>query len=180
MRRFRRPAPLGITLLLLLPACASDPVLENGVWHSARTGFRIAEPVAIGDRDARWERYDLEGAALAYRHGDLETLSLQARCGRPLTIPAIMARHLVIGIPERTLREGGPRQIAGQSGWGQTLDARLGQKTVRIKTLTFVAADCVYDLLLVTEGEFEPAEKTFDAWAESFSLDASEVAGGSE
>jgi hypothetical protein len=159
----------GLTLLLAA-ACARDPVLENGVWHSRRAGFRIGEPAAAAGADGRWEQFDLEGAALAYRRGKLETMSLQARCGRPVASPAVMARHLVVGIPERTLREGGPREIAGRSGWLQIFDARLEGRSVRIETLTLVAEGCAYDLLLVTEGDFEPAERCFDAWAASFAL----------
>src|SRR5262245_36390713 len=140
MRRLRRRAALGLTLLLTSPgACAHDPEFANGEWHSARTGFRIGVPgataVSAGETSTgEWKRFDLDGALLAYRRGGLENMSLQARCGRPVTEAAIMARHLVIGIPERTLREGGPREIAGRTGWLQTLDARLDGRTVRIKT----------------------------------------------
>jgi hypothetical protein len=182
MSRLRRRAACGLSLLLLLPACAGDPVFEHGEWHSARAGFRIGVPGAVEAADAGpgvdagWERFDLEGAVLAYRRGRLETMSVQARCGRPVASPAIMARHLVIGIPERTLREGGPREVAGQPAWLQTFDARLEGRTLRIKTLTLVAGDCAYDLLLVVEGDFAPAERSFDAWVESFSLTRPEPA----
>lgn len=184
MSRLRRRAALGLTLLLSLPACARDPVLANGEWYSERAGFRIGEPPAIpatetgAQAEARWERFDLEGALLAYRRDERETLSLQARCGRPVTSAAIMARQLVIGIPERTLREGGPHEVAGQSGWLQTFDARLEGRTVRIKTITLVAGGCAYDLVLVAEGDFAPAERAFDAWVASFALTRGEPAGG--
>ena len=89
-----------------------------------------------------------------------------------------MARQLLIGIPERTLREGGPREIAGRSGWLQTFDARLDGRMVRIKTMTLVSGDCAYDLVLVAEGDSEPAERVFDAWVDSFVLTRGDVAGG--
>lgn len=149
---------------------------ENGEWRSTRAGFRIAEPAAapgpdaVAGADADWERFDLEGAVLAFRRGKLETMSLQARCGRPVAAPAILARHLVIGLPERTLRQEGPVLVAGQSGWTQTFDARLENRTVRLKTVTLVAAGCAYDLILVSTGEFEPAERAFDAWVDGFVL----------
>jgi len=183
MSRLRCRAALGLTLLLL-PACARDWVRENGVWRSTRAGFRIAEPAAVGGPDAvggpgaRWERFDLEGAALAFRRGKLETMSLQTRCGRPVASPAILAGHLVIGIPERTLRQAGSLLVAGQSGWTQTFDARLENRTVRLKTVTLVAAGCAYDLMLVSKGEFEPAERAFDAWVDSFALNDGASAGG--
>lgn len=159
----------------MLPMCARDPVLVDGEWHSARAGFRIGVPGTLADSAGEtsageWERFDLDGALLAYRRDGRETLSLQARCGRPVTEPAIMARHLVIGIPDRTLREGGPHEIAGRSGWLQSFDARLDGRTLRIRTLTLVSGDCAYDLLLVAGGDGAAAERVFDAWADSFAL----------
>ena len=166
-----RAAPLLTLLLALPPACARDLVAENGGWRSTRGGYRI------GDPGAGWERFDLEGAALAFRHGGSETMSLQARCGRPVASPAILARHLTIGIPERTLREAGPVSVAGGSGWTQTFDARLEARTVRIQTVTLVSAGCAYDFLVVAAGDPEPAQRTFRAWVESFSLDGVAGAG---
>jgi hypothetical protein len=178
MSRLRCRAVLGLTLLLLLPVCARDPSRENGVWHGTRAGFRIAEPAAVGGPDSAWERFDLEGAALAFRRGKLETMSLQARCGRPVTSPVLLARQLVIGIPERTLRQAGPVVVAGQSGWTQTLDVRFENRTARLKTVTLVAGGCAYDLMLVANGEFEPVERVFDAWVDSFALSGVASAGG--
>ncbi len=158
-------AVLGLTLLLvLMPACARDLVAENGGWRSISRGYRIGAP------GAGWERFDLEGAALAFRHGGSETISLQARCGRPVASPAIMARHLMIGIPERTLRLAGPAPVAGRSGWTQTFDARLEGRMVRIQTVTLVNSGCAYDFMLVAAGAPEPAQRVFEAWVEGFSL----------
>jgi len=170
MSRLRCRAALGLTLLLL-PACARDLVAENGGWRSTQEGYRIGEP------GAGWERFDLEGAALAFRHGGSETMSLQARCGRPVASPAIMARHLMIGIPERTLRQAGPVLVGGRSGWAQTFDARLEGRTVRIQTLTLVTSGCAYDFLVVAAGDPEPARQVFEAWVESFSLAEIDSAG---
>lgn len=170
MSRLRRRAALGLTLLLL-PACARDLVAENGGWRSTRGGYWIGGP------GAGWERFDLEGAALALRRGGSETMSLQARCGRPVASPAIMARHLMIGIPERTLRQAGPVSVAGQSGWTQTFDARLEGRTVRIQTVTLVTAGCAYDFLVVAAGDPEPAQRAFESWVESFWLPELDTAG---
>jgi hypothetical protein len=171
MRRLRCRAALGLTLLLLLPACARDLVAQNGGWRSTRDGY------AIGAPGAGWERFDLEGAALALRRGGSETMSLQARCGRPVAEPAIMARHLLIGIPERTLRQAGPTSVAGRSAWTQTFDARLEGRTVRIQSVTLVASGCTYDFLLVAAGDPEPAQRVFESWVASFSLPGPQSAG---
>jgi len=169
MSRLRCRAVLALTLLL--PACARDLVAENGRWRSTRGGYSIGAP------GGGWERFDLEGASLALRRGGSETMSLQARCGRPVASPAIMARHLLIGIPERTLRQAGPVSVAGRSGWAQTFDARLEGRTVRIQTVTLVSAGCAYDFLAVAAGDPEPTQRAFESWVESFSLPELEAAG---
>ncbi|HEY8153031.1 MAG TPA: hypothetical protein VII72_02770 [Myxococcota bacterium] len=156
---------------MLAAACARDLVAENGGWRSTRDGYRIGAP------GQGWERFDLEGAALAFRRGGSETLSLQTRCGRPVSTPAIMARHLMIGIPERTLRQAGPASLVGLPAWSQIFDARLDGRTVRIQTLTLVAAGCAYDFLVVAAGDPEPAQRDFEAWLGSFSLAAVGAAG---
>ena len=163
-------AALGLALLLP-SACVRDLVAEAGGWRSTRDGYRIGEP------GEGWERFDLEGAALAFRHGKSETISLQTRCGRPVASPEIMARHLMIGIPERTLRQAGPFQVAGRSGWTQIWDARLEERTVRVQTVTLVTTDCAYDFLVVAAGEPEMAQRDFVAWVESFALAGADTAG---
>ncbi len=160
---------MGFALLLL--ACARDLVAERGGWRSAREGFWIGNP------GSGWERFDLEGADLAFRRSGTETISLQARCGRPVTSPQIMARHLMIGIPERTLRQAGPYLVGGRSGWTQTFDARVDGRTVRIQTVTLVTTACAYDFLVVAAGDPEPAQRTFQAWVEGFSLTEVDTAG---
>lgn len=104
-------------------------------------------------------------------------MSLQARCGQPVASPAIMARHLMIGIPERTLRQAGPFLVAGRSGWTQTFDARLEGRTVRIQTVTLVTSGCAYDLMLVAAGDPEPAQRSFQAWVEGFTVSEVDTAG---
>jgi hypothetical protein len=172
MGRLRRRAVLGLTLLWL-PACARDLVAENGGWRSLRDGYWIGSP------GPEWRRVELDGAALAFRQGDQGSLSLQARCGRPLADPAILARQLVIGIPERTLREAAPSSVAGLPAWTQTFDARLDGRTLRTKSVTLVAGACAYDLVLVAGEDFGPSERSFDAWVRSFSPPGVASAGGS-
>ena len=113
----------------------------------------------------------LEGAALAFRRPGREFLGLQSRCGRPVAEPVFMARHLLFGLPERTLVEAGPTQVDGRDAWTQTFDTVQGDVSVRVKTVTLVAGGCCFDLILMSPGAFAPAEQAFDAWWRSFRLD---------
>jgi hypothetical protein len=113
----------------------------------------------------------LEGAVLAFRRPGPEALSLQSRCGRPVAEPVFMARHLMYGLPERTLVAAGPIQVDGRDAWTQTLDTVQEGVSVRVKTVTLVAADCSFDWILMTAADFEPAEQAFDSWWGSFRLD---------
>jgi hypothetical protein len=166
------PGRTALVLALLLSACARDLVSEPGGFHSASRGYRIGVP-----QGESWRRVDLEGAALAFRRGDDEMVSLQARCDRPVTTPALMARHLVIGIPERVLRETGPAVVAGRPAWTQTFDARVDASALRVKTVTLVADGCAYDFVLVAGPSYDAAEQSFDAWVGGFSLDDVDTAG---
>jgi hypothetical protein len=88
-----------------------------------------------------------------------------------------MARHLMIGIPERTLRQAGPVLVAGHSGWTQTFDARLEGRTVRIQTVTLVTPSCAYDLMLVAAGDPDTAQRAFEAWVGGFAVAEVDTAG---
>jgi hypothetical protein len=81
-----------------------------------------------------------------------------------------MARHLLIGLRERTLVAAGPTQVEGRDAWAQTVDIVLEGDSVRVKTVTLVALGCSFDWILMTAGDFEPAEQAFDAWWGSFRL----------
>jgi hypothetical protein len=155
--------------VLICAGCASSPIskIEGGYRHR-RHDYTIARPAGPGEV---WQRVTLEGAVLAFRRPGPEFLGLQSRCGRPVAAPVFMARHLVIGLPERTLVAAGPTLVDGRDAWTQTFDAVQEGVSVRVKTVTLVATDCSFDWILMTAGPFEPAEQSFDAWWGSFRLD---------
>ena len=170
MRGATSRAWVGLLGAVLIGAgCASSPMsrIEDGYRHR-RHDYTIARPDGPGEA---WQRVTLEGAELAFRRPGPEVLSLQSRCGRPVAAPVFMARHLLIGLPERTLVAAGPTQVDGRDAWTQTLDTVQKGVSVRVKTVTLVAADCSFDWILMTAADFEPAEQAFDAWWDSFRLD---------
>ena len=154
---------------LIAAGCASNPMsrVEGGYRHG-RHDYTIAKPGGPGEA---WQRVSVEGAALAFRRPGPESMSLQSHCGRPVAEPFFMARHLTIGLPERTLVAAGPTLVAGRDAWTQTFDTVQEGISVRVKTVTLVAAGCSFDWILATAGAFEPAEQAFDAWWGSFRLD---------
>lgn len=160
---------LAAGLLALLPVggCASPALVREGEQlRHARHGYRIAAPPPA------WQPIDVDDADLAFRGPRGETMALLSQCGRPQADAAIMARQLVIGLGEWRLRQGGPAAIDGRSGWEQVFDARTPQGIVRVKTVTLVEGRCSFDWLLIVRGDFDAAQPGFDAWRESFRLDA--------
>ncbi len=137
----------------------------DGYRHRSHD-VRIGRPGGAG---SDWEEIDVEDAALAFRRQGA-TVTFLSRCGRPVAEAQMMARHLVIGMPERTLVAAGPLEVAGRGGWTQTLELDRDGVAVRLKTVTLVVADCTFDWVLVSTGAFEPAEAAFDAWWGSFQL----------
>ena len=148
--------------------CAGPLTATDAGFRHRRHGYTLAAP---GGPGPAWERVDVEGAVLAFRREGPDTISLVSRCGQPVAAPQVMARHLVIGIPDRTTLASGPIEIGGRSGWVQTFDAVRDGAVVRVKTVSLVADGCSFDWMLASAGAFEPAERAFDAWWQSFRLD---------
>ena len=163
---------LGLPLML---GCASSPlVVEGGRLVHPGHGFSIDVP-----ERPPWEPFSVDAAA-AYRTGGSARMSLQSRCGRPVAEPRIMARHLVIGLSERTLRQSGSVSVGGWPGWFQVFDTLHGEAVVRVKTVTLVAERCTFDWILSARSGFERAEPSFDAWWRSFEFAATPAAGAGE
>ncbi len=170
----RRGAGRALGGVLLLIACAGDLVAMDGGFLHRRHGYVIGTP------GPPWVPAEVEDAVIAYRRPGPATMSLQSRCKGAVAEPAIMARHLRIGLPPHTLRQAGPLALAGHSAWSQTLDTLDGGVAVRLKTVTLVAGGCTLDWVLVSPRVFEEAEPDFDRWVESVRLPEAPVrAGGS-
>lgn len=157
-----------ILLLLLGAGCATSPLTRtDGGFRHGRHDYSVEAP---GGPGPAWQRVKVEGAVLAYRRRGPDTMSLQSRCGKPVAAPQLMARHLVIRLPDRSLVAAGPIAVDGRNAWTQTFDTVQTGVSVRVKTVTLVALDCTFDFVLASTGSFEPAEQSFDAWWESFRL----------
>ena len=175
-RRIERGSSLGCVLLglVLTLGCAGDLVAVDGGFRHRRHGYTLRVPEGS---EPPWQRVEIEGAAIAFRRPGPQTISVQSSCGRSLTDPAILSRHLVIGVDRQVLEQAGPTVVDGRNAWTQTFDTPEG---VRIKTVTAVARDCVIDWILAARRGpgFEDAERAFDAWWSAFRLP--EEAAGSE
>jgi hypothetical protein len=149
--------------------CAGPFAVTDAGYRHRQHDYAIAAPDGSGPA---WERVEVEGATLAFRRAGPDTISLVSRCGQPVAAPQIMARHLVIGVPDRTEVASGPIQVAGRSGWVQRFDVTHGGLVVRVKTISLVADGCSFDWMLASSGGFEAAESAFDAWWQSLRLDS--------
>ena len=101
-------------------------------------------------------------------------MTFSSRCGEPITRPALLARHLRIGIPANVVREAGPLELGPLAGWQQVFDADAQRGAVRVKTVTFVANDCALDWVLLARDaeDFERAQGDFDAWWRTLSVES--------
>lgn len=154
----QRRAVRALAGVLLLLGCAGDLAAIDGGFRHRSHGYAFAAP------PAPWERVSVKDAVIAYRRPGPATMSLQSRCGSPVAEPAVMARHLRIGVPDPTLRQAGPVAVGGYSGWTQTFDVGPEGGGVRVKTVTVVENGCAIDWVLVAASGFEEAEPDFDAW----------------
>jgi hypothetical protein len=149
-------------------ACASLVAETERGYRHRKHGYRIGAP---GGPGGPWTRVEVEDAALAFRRRGPDSLSLQSRCGKPVTDPQLMARHLRIGIPLSELIHSGPVEVDGRSGWTQTFDTVHDDVDVRVKTITLVVGRCSFDWVLASAGSFATVEAAFDAWWGSFQLE---------
>jgi hypothetical protein len=156
--------------LVLVNGCASDMQWRDGRAVHRELGFSVATPPG-----GAWERVAVEGAWLAYRHPAGAHMSLQTRCFRRYLNAQLRARHLLIGVAPRTLRQSGPVSVGPYGGWSQRVDVGEGPTPIRLKTLTLLIEDCAYDWLLTAHDDFDALEPVFDAWWQSFER---EPAGG--
>jgi hypothetical protein len=155
--------PLGV-------ACATGSFESvEGRLHHRVHGYSLAEPEATRPP---WKRVRVEGTAVAYRRPESVLMSLQSGCRRPLARPQVMARHLVIGLPDRTLRQAGPVAVGDWPGWTQTFDTLQEGTAVRVKTVTLTTNRCAIDWILTAAEGFEAAEPSFDRWWSSFRVDS--------
>jgi hypothetical protein len=157
-----------LTVALIGAGCAGPIKKLDGGYRHRRHGYQIDAP---GGPGGAWKRIEVEHAVLAFRRPGPEIVTLLSRCGRPVAEPAQMARHLVIGLPNRNLVQAGPLVVAGRNAWTQTFDTVRDDVTVRVKTVTVVVGDCTLDWILSATEPFQAAEASFDAWWQSIRLD---------
>jgi hypothetical protein len=167
MRGVLQRAGAGILAAALASACAGPLRATETGWSNPRQDYAIGAPDGPG---APWTRVDVEGAVLAFRRPGAEGMSLQSQCGRPVAPAALMARNLLIGLPDHTAVTGAPVQVAGRSGWQQRFEATREGTPVHVVTVTLVAGDCSFDFVLASAGGSAAAEQAFDAWWRSFRL----------
>jgi len=172
-RRARRARATwaGVLLVPALWSCtAKSPLVPiDGGFRNPRHGYTLGVPPA---GDPPWQREQIEGSLLAFHRDGSVRMSFSSRCGEPLTRPELLARHLRIGIPDHVVREAGPVEAGGLTGWQQVFDADAKNGAVRVKTVTFAANGCALDWVLIAReaSGFEQAEGDFDAWWQTLAV----------
>lgn len=175
MERPRSRRWLGWVLVFAVwGGCASDQLWRDGRVIHRKLGFSVA--ALPGGEEGPWKLVSVDGSWLAYRHASGSHMSLQTRCFRRYLNAQLRARHLLIGVEPRTLRQSGPVAIGSFSGWSQVVDVGKGASPVRVKTLTLLVEDCAYDWVLTARDDFDTHEPTFDAWWQSFARELDEEA----
>jgi hypothetical protein len=143
-------------------AVASTVMLEGGRWHHRGLGYSIEAPAA------GWQPLQVEGADLAFRGPGGFTQSVSSRCDTPLAGPRTLARHLVVGLPDRSRLEARAVEGDGRPGWLQRYELKLDATTRRLTTVTVVMGRCVVDFVLVEPGAEPGSEAEFERWWGSF------------
>lgn len=148
---------------LAAAACVSPQVPQDGRFRHPEAGYSIAWP------GAEWRPAKLPEADLALRDPRGNTLAMIRRCRVPLAEPAVLARHLRIGLGRPEVRAEGPVETPwGDPAWEQVFAARGGEPRIHVKAVTSTQPPCVFDWVLTTVGPPGILEPSFDAWWRSF------------
>ncbi len=170
-RSLRAASWLGVVLCL---ACVGSIEQTGERYRHRNHGFALGAPQGSA---GAWERVEVDGATLAFRSPEDDTVILKSRCGKPVATPQLMARHLVFGLSDREVVASHPVSVGGAPGWLQIVDTTEKGAAVRLKSITVVKSDCSVDLVLAAERErFAAIEPVFDGWWESLELSGSEGA----
>jgi hypothetical protein len=153
-------------LIVLAAGCAGKRI-DNGVYHSSK-GYRVTIP------GAQWIPVDGGPADLELRHRAAAAgMAVNAVCegGAPRRTAGVLARHLLIGLRDRTVIERGTVEVAGRPASRLVVDGRLEEAEGRVRVDSLVLKDgrCLYDFLSVGPPEgFDATRGDFDRFVESF------------
>ena len=153
-------------MTLVVAGCAGRRI-EAGVFHSAK-GYRVGVP------GGEWTVANESRADLELRHrtepaGMLVNASCDA--GAPRAGPAVLARHLLSGLRDRTVISTEEIVVDGRVTRHSVVEGRLGREDDPVTLEVYVMRDarCVYDFLYAAppasfprwEGEFQRFVGTF-------------------
>ena len=116
-----------------------------------------------------WRQVDVKHADIAFRGPKRDFVSVLSDCeAETARRPHRLASGLMVGVENRRKVDTGVLEASEGEGWYQVYEARSDDQLVRIKTVTAVEGECVFDWVLVSPGNFALAERSFDGWRASF------------
>jgi hypothetical protein len=161
-----RRAAILAAATLALGACAGARI-DQGVFH-AESGYRVALP------DGAWEVVEGSRADLELRHRSQTAGMLVNGLCDPAAVrrgPALLARHLLIGLRDRVVIERDEAPVNGRVASHRLVEGRMGPSDarVRIESYTVKGDRCVYDFLFVAAPTaFAARRGDFQRFVESF------------
>lgn len=162
----RATAVLHLTLTLSAFSC-SHAEFDGRVYSSKDVAFRI------GPIPSTWRKIEVEGARLAYRDPESDTiLSVNARCGRDADdVPLeALTKHLFIQFTEREIVEQSKFELAGREALHTTLRAKLDGVPRRFRVVVLKKDGCVYDLSEIATSQATPqSDAVFEDVVSGFS-----------
>jgi hypothetical protein len=127
-----------------------------------------SSPGTLGGVDI-WRRVDVKRADITFRGPKRDFVSVISDCdAETARRPNRLASGLLVGVENRRKVDAGVLEASSGEGWYQVYEARFDGQPVRIKTVTMVSGECVFDWVLVSPGNFGLAERSFEAWRATF------------
>lgn len=160
---------LSVGILVMscgLFSCAHKATYENGLFQNEVTRYEAPMP-------AGWTKLAAKDADLAFwnaRLGGFILVNSTCREYRDAT-PSVLAKHLLIGIENRTILKESTLPLSGRQAFFQEVRGLLDGASVHLASLTLVKDYCTYDLAYsAPEARFEEGREAFMKLAERFNV----------
>ena len=164
-----RATMVAVATAVAAAGCAGLRI-QDGVFHSP-SGYRVTLP------GPAWTIAEESPAELELRHrGGGAGMLVNAVCdgGAARRSIDVLARHLLIGLRDRTVLAAEDVSLNGRVGARALVEGRFADGETRLRVEAYVLKDarCVYDLLYVAEpAAFDALRPAFAAFVQSFTTE---------
>jgi hypothetical protein len=151
-------------ILSLLTGCAGG-TFADWVYRDSQTAYRV------GPLPAGWERVDLKGGNVAFRHGSGGSILANGLCTGVKDVPLdVLTNQALFGLEQKQEMSRETFTLDGRAAERTRLTGALDGVPVELELVVLKKDNCTYDLQLVAApgAPFDARVADFDAFVAGF------------